>query len=403
MSYSSEDIRSAIRGDATSTLKGFIYQFLVALKACFEMRAGQSVYVEKYGDVAIVSDEDEKDNISIETKKYQEELTTGHSNLLNTFYNWCMPNFHQEKYHELLLFTTQTIVDGNELAIWNELQRERKHELIIKWFGEHKKKIEDDLAKKKEVDEKAQLSAGKKKTIMQIDYLIDSENAEIVKSVVEKSRILYAQEDYLELYDTLKNQYAIVVEEKKQDLYMCNLLGLIINPHVIENDWAISKQEFSQMLQEQTSMFSARTFVFPEISEPTEDEKRNLEGKLFVKKLRDIEMEEEIVHAIYHYAKTNKLILEDLKGRPYGDDYLKSYQDDLLEQYRTSYNEAKLDFKFDPDKNVIKASQKFYYKMQGACVNITMKPFNKVDVYFSKGMLHILADDEEIDIKWEVK
>ena len=65
MSYSSEDIRSSIRGDATSTLKGFIYQFLVALKACFEMRAGQSVYVEKYGDVAIVSDEDEKDNISI--------------------------------------------------------------------------------------------------------------------------------------------------------------------------------------------------------------------------------------------------------------------------------------------------------------------------------------------------
>jgi len=69
MSYSSEDIRNAIRGDATSTLKGFIYQFLVALKACFEMKAGQSVYVEKYGDVAIISD-DEDGNISIETKKY---------------------------------------------------------------------------------------------------------------------------------------------------------------------------------------------------------------------------------------------------------------------------------------------------------------------------------------------
>ena len=403
MSYSSEDIRNAIRGDATSTLKGFVYQFLVALKACFEMKANQSVYVEKYGDVAIISDDDDEDNTSIETKKYQGELTTGHSNLLNTLYNWSRSEFHQEKYHELLLFTTQTIADGSELATWNGLEPGSRYEHIVKWFGEHKKKIEAELTKKRETDEKAQLSAGKKKTTEQIDYLTDSSNAETVKSVVGKAQILYAQEDYQDLYETLKNQYAIVVEDKKQDLYMCNLLGMIINPHVIENNWSISKQEFSQMLQEQTSMFSTRTFVFPEISEPTEDEKRNLEGKLFVKKLRNIEMEEEIVHAIYHYAKTNKLILENLRGRPYGDDYLKSYQEDLLEQYRTSYNEAKLDFRFDPDKNVIKASQKFYYKMQGACVNITMKPFNKVDVYFSKGMLHILADDQEIDVKWEVR
>lgn len=402
MSYSSEDIRNAIRGDATSTLKGFIYQFLVALKACFEMKAGQSVYVEKYGDVAIISD-DEVGNISIETKKYQGELTIGHSNILNTLYNWCKPDFRQENYHKLLLFTTQVINEYTDLAKWNDLDKETRYNLISKRFGDHKKKIEDEIEKKRKTDEKAELSIGKKKTIGQIDYLIEESNAETVKSVVGKTQILYAQEDYYELYETLKNQYAIVVEEKKQDLYMCNLLGLIINPHVIENNWSISKQEFSQMLQEQTSMFSARTFVFPAISEPTEDEKRNLEGKLFVKKLRDIEMEEEIVHAIYHYAKTNKLILEDLKSRPYSDDYLKSYQDDLLEQYRTSYNEAKLDFKFDPDKNVIKASQKFYYKMQGACVNITMKPFNKVDVYFSKGMLHILADDQEIDVKWEVR
>lgn len=402
MSYSPEDIRCAIRGDATSTLKGFIYQFLVALKACFEMKAGQSVYVEKFGDVAIISD-DEEGSISIETKKYQGELTMGHSNLLNTLYNWCRPDFHQEKYHKLLLFTTQTINENTELAKWNDLDPESKYNLVCKCFGDHKIKIEDEIEKKRKTDDKAQLSSGKKKSLSQIDFLIDNSNAESVRYVVGKTQILYAQEDNYALYETLKNQYAIVVEDKKQDLYMCNLLGFIINPHVIENNWSISKQEFSQMLQEQTSMFSARTFVFPEISEPTEDEKSSLEGKLFVKKLKDIEMEEEIVHAIYHYAKTNKLILEDLKDRPYSDNYLKSYQDDLLEQYRTSYNEAKLDFKYDPDKNVIKASQKFYYKMQGVCVNITMKPFDKVDVYFSKGMLHILADEQKFDVKWEVR
>lgn len=42
--------------DSTSTIKGMIFQFLVALERCFEMQEGQSVYIERFGDVSVVGE-----------------------------------------------------------------------------------------------------------------------------------------------------------------------------------------------------------------------------------------------------------------------------------------------------------------------------------------------------------
>ena len=40
--------------DSTSSVKGVLFQFLIALERCFEMQEGQSVYIETYGDVSIL-------------------------------------------------------------------------------------------------------------------------------------------------------------------------------------------------------------------------------------------------------------------------------------------------------------------------------------------------------------
>lgn len=41
-----KEIDTTIRGDATPQIKGFLYQFLVAVQFCFEMKAGQTLYIE---------------------------------------------------------------------------------------------------------------------------------------------------------------------------------------------------------------------------------------------------------------------------------------------------------------------------------------------------------------------
>ena len=99
MSITYKEIDTTIRGDASPQIKGFLYQFLVALKFCFEMKAGQTLYVEKFGDLAIKA-EQEGGSLSVEVKHYNtDKIHLLHHNVVNTLYNWSQPHFHQEQYY----------------------------------------------------------------------------------------------------------------------------------------------------------------------------------------------------------------------------------------------------------------------------------------------------------------
>lgn len=75
---------SKLKSDSTSTIKGLLFQFLVALEKCFEMQQGESVYIETYGDVSVLGNL--LNSKQIESKLYKKSLTDLDKNVWKSIY-----------------------------------------------------------------------------------------------------------------------------------------------------------------------------------------------------------------------------------------------------------------------------------------------------------------------------
>lgn len=394
------EIDTTIRGDASPQVKGFLYQFLVALQFCFEMKRNQTLYVEKFGDLAIKTT-GEGESISVESKHYSTtKIHLLHQNVINTLYNWAQPNFHQEHYTKLLLITTQKVRIGDVLNSF--FKAENKYNVFTKELNKEIKRIKDKLESDKKSNPKATSSIRKEKTLEQMEYLCKREHKTVIQDILCKWVMNVECLDFMDLYDTIVNRYASMLEGRKAELYIDGLFAMIINPGIVEKGWCIKREDFEKRQQELNSDFSTKTISFPTIGDPTETETEGLGSSLFVEKLRIVNLENEITKAIYDYVKTNNLILKEIKGRPVRDNGLEKYKENLKSLFETQYNTHTVEFKFDPNQNIFKSSQKFYYAMQNACLQVKMEPFNTIDVYFAKGVLHILADNKTLDVKWKI-
>lgn len=394
-----KEIDTTIRSNATPQVKGFLYQFLVALDFCFNMKTDQTLYIEKFGDLAIKAT-GEGNSLSVETKHYSELIFLLHSNVVNTLFNWAQPEFHQEQYCKLFLITTQEIRKDDGLQKVGKLDARNLYLDVVEKFKAEVVRIKNQWEEAKKKEPLAKPSKEQQRTVNQLEYLSGEAQKDVVMEIMGKWIMNTACPDYKELYDDIQNRYASMLEGRKRELYIDGLFAMIINPGIVETGWGIRREDFEKRQQELNADFSARTITFPTIGEPSDEETEGLGSSLFVEKLRMVRLENEIARAIHDYVKTNNLIMTEIKGRPVRDAGLEKYKENLKSVFESKFNAHTADFSFDPDKNVFKSSQKFYYAMQDACLQVTMDPFSKVDVYFAKGVLHIMADDRTMDVKW---
>ena len=248
----------------------------------------------------------------------------------------------------------------------------------------------------------AKLSTDQEKTVKKLEYLCADEHKDIVNDIFGKWTMNEASPDYKGLYDSIVSKYGSMLEDRKSELYIDGLFAMIVNPGIVEKGWCIKREDFEKRQKELNSDFTAKTISFPTIEEPTKKEQQGLGSSLFVEKLRIVKLENAIAEAIHDYVKTNNLIIKEIKGRPVRDEGLEKYKENLRAIYDGKYNEFSVDFNYDPNQNIFKSSQKFYYAMQNACINVNMAPFGPVEVFFARGVLHILADDRTLNVKWEI-
>ena len=114
--------------DSTSSVKGVLFQFLIALERCFEMQEGQSVYIETYGDVSILGKL--SDSKQIESKLYKRNLTDLDKNVWKSIYNWIREDFPVDTFSSLILLTTQKVPIGSAWLNWNGKNPSKRMEAL---------------------------------------------------------------------------------------------------------------------------------------------------------------------------------------------------------------------------------------------------------------------------------
>ncbi len=249
--------------DATSSIKGNIYQFIVALNDCFELNEGDNLLIEVHGDVSIaglmqkeIKHHDSKDN-----------LTERDIDFWKTLANWYVSYDSIKNYNSLILFTTSEIPIDSRLQKWNDKSANEKLSILTAIGSEHKKREETFRKEFLRIFN----DAYNEKRLLDIlnKFKIEQENDNI--NTISKSiytRILY-------------------IPDKNRDNFIAALLGLIIlkitkPPY----KWEISYSDFKKFLQEETPKYANESSIplSTEFAyqEPRDEQKKELLDKVFV-------------------------------------------------------------------------------------------------------------------------
>lgn len=383
-----------MRSDASSQIAGFLYQFVVALDYCFQLTSGQSLYIEKYGDVAIKSDgtyDGDATDISVEVKMYADEFDVNHHNLLNTLYNWLEDDFDLGQYQTLIIYTTQKIAKGSPLAGWNDKQPEDRVKIVkdsySKYLKDNKAKIEKKDANKYKTI---------KKNARQMRRVLDTDR---LSSLLERVVIIDSCKNLENAYKGLL-KYAKVTTENLQEAFINSLLGFIISPKNMKDGWKIDYDTFTAQVQLLAVEMSPTQISFPDPPDVIVKE-GEYDESLFVEKLKQIEVKK-ITDAVMDFAKTTGLLSKEF-DRPSAEKNLADYQAELLQIYNLNRENAvdALAMEGEVTEDYVKRASRVFYRQTLLAARVPQfAPFGVTKPYFSNGMCHYMANDSEQNVKW---
>src|SRR6218665_1233239 len=128
------------KNDDTKTKLGDIYHYYIVLQHCLNLQEDEVLYVEKYGDISVTSNEK---SVNIEIKHHDEEhqLNDRNTDFWKTIRNWVKYHENMRQFKSLLLFTTSDFPDKSKLENWNILSGEERLD-VLKEIGKEVKLTE---------------------------------------------------------------------------------------------------------------------------------------------------------------------------------------------------------------------------------------------------------------------
>lgn len=390
--------------DATKALTGFIYQFYEAIHWGFNLKKGQALYFERYGDITVSKD------LNIEVKHYTSgHLTDEDENFWKTLSNWLHEDFDHSQYNSLILLTTQSISQRSKLINWNSSSNNEKLNILKKIVDQvttrHEKKIGIYKAKLEDIDidkdsskstSKKPSKLQKNKYISNVEEKIDSKK---LLNIIDKFIIFDSSELLPERYNNLIDIYGKGVLEKNREYFIQAMAGYIMSPPSMSNGWEITYEYFTSQVALLTQRLSCETRIFPSRSITIPESADNSDKDyLFVNKIEDINYHEVIDSAHKDYSDAMYLIFEEFaagetKAR------LDNFTLQVMSDFEIRYRKSKRSYKSD---DIDESSQDFYDDCS-LCETPTFSGYESPNKSFRNGVLHMQMNEPTISIKWKLK
>lgn len=223
-----------------------------------------------------------------------------------------------------------------------------------------------------------------------------TESAKRLKDILSRVQIIEKQDDYLSFYENnLLTKRAYMEDKDKKEIFINSLLGIILNPILVNSKWEISYEYFRKELDILNNSLAGKKRIFPSIELP-----ENIsvdDNALFLKKLREIDFDK-IEEAISEYAKVSKYIEEETSVMAINTSF-NNYKNDLIEVYENLFDLHSM----KEIKDINQESKVFLFTVFNESRTVKFSIYDRIEPYFRKGLYHNLANDESNNIRWKLK
>lgn len=370
--------------DATEQKAGDIYQYLIALRDCFELDGNDILQIEVNGDVSIISGNSGKFQKEVKHHFGKTFLGDRDIDFWKTLANWYEDYERIKNFHSLILYSTSGIRTTSSFCGWNELTAENKLAKLEKIGA---------ITKEREKGFREQYTR-----IFNEGY-----NKNRLLEILDKFTIASSRTNIVGISDEF-SKFVGHIPKENRDSYIGALLGRIMmllkNP---PHRWEVSRTSFDKMLQDESAAYGdTRSKPLPtEFAQGVvpSDEESALKEKRFVKAIMDIDYSQMIPSAVQDYWKTDMTI-----AKYFRDDFtylssLETYKGDLSQKLMYAKEEKKLDTAGKPEAEKILLSKHLYLQaMQWEAMDFGSIIRNQG--FFQQGVIHNVVDDG--DFEWKV-
>lgn len=370
--------------DATLNKIGDIYQYLIALKDCFELKDGDTLQIETNGDVSIINCMGGSFQREVKHHFGDKYISDRDIDFWKTLANWYVEYERLKTFSSFILSTTATIKNNSPFFGWNNIEKTEKLGRL--------KKI-GSISKENEETFRTQYNK-----IFGETY--DEKN---LLEILDKFTIEAAKTSIAGISNEF-SKYTGHIPSENRDRYIGALLGeIMIKVKEPPHKWEFTKAIFDEILQVQSTAYGTKGIAplpdeYAKVAIPT-DKITTLDQKKFVASIREIKYDKMIPNAMLDYWKADLTIAKYFRDDLMYLKSLESYVDNLSAKMQYSKANSDLNAEGATEEEQIKISKRLYNDVMAWDAN-DFGSIIRNQGYFQRGVIHNIVD--ETDFKWKV-